>query len=267
MIYFETFSVPTADTLFLLILSILTLEAAHSIWFLYQHFLSGITEKSLNVFYYACSYAKVDYSRFMNTTVRIALKLAPDSKQTQPVFLCVDDTMVSKFGTKFENVSKLFDHAAHNGSNYLNGHCFVSVMLCIPVWNRDKVSYLSVPLGYRMWQKKESKLELAASMIRQVMPEFHSKDHVVILCDSWYTKQNLVSIVDEYPNLDLINISYCAMKILPYQNEHFSEYRTKSVQEFRFELSQGIRSQIFFATFVKNIETHIKSNAMTKALK
>ena len=55
-----------------------------------------------------------------------------------------------------------------------------------------------------MWQKKESKLELAASMIRQVMPEFHSKDHVIILCDSWYTKQNLVSIVDEYPNLDLI---------------------------------------------------------------
>ena len=62
--------------------------------------------------------------------------------------------------------------------------------------------------------------------------------------------------------VNLINISYCAMKILPYQNEHFSEYRTKSVQEFRFELSQGIRSQIFFATFVKNIETHIKSETM-----
>ena len=45
--------------------------------------------------------------------------------------------------------------------------------------------------------------------------------------------------------VNLINISYCAMKIMPYQNEHFSEYRTKSVQEFRFELSQGIRSQIF----------------------
>ena len=183
--HFTAFSVPTADTLFLLILSILTLESAHSIRFLYQHFLSGITEKSLNVFYYACSYAKVDYSRFMNTTVRITLKRIPDSLQTQPVFLCVDDTMVSKFGTKFENVSKLFDHAAHNGSNYLNGHCFVSVMLCVPVWNCYK-------------------LELAASMIRQVMPEFHSKDHVIILCDSWYTKQNLVSIVNEYPNLDLI---------------------------------------------------------------
>ena len=89
----------------------------------------------------------------MNTTVRIVLKLIPDSLQTQPVFLCVDDTMISKFGTKFENVSKLFDHAAHNGSNYLNGHCFVSVMLCVPVWNGDKVYYLSVPLGYRIWQK------------------------------------------------------------------------------------------------------------------
>ena len=136
----------------------------------------------------------------MNTTARIALKLIPDSLQTQPVFLCVYDTIVSKFGTKFEDVSKLFDHAAHNGSNYLNGHCFVSVMLCVPVRNGDKVSYLSVPLGYRMWKKKESKLELAASMIQQVMSEFRSKEHVIILCDSWYTKQNLVSIVDEYPN-------------------------------------------------------------------
>ena len=204
MIYFETFSAPTADTLFLLILSILALESAHSVRFLYQHFLSGITEKSLNAFYYACSYAKIDYSRFMNTTAKTALKVIPDSLKTQPVFLCVDDTMVPKSGTKFENVSKLFDHAAHNGSNYLNGHCFVSIMLCMPVWNQDKISYLSVPLGYRMWQKKESRLELAASMIRKVMPEFQNREHVIILCDSWYTKQNLVCIVNEYPNLDLI---------------------------------------------------------------
>ena len=35
--------------------------------------------------------------------------------------------------------------------------------------------------------------------------------------------------------VNLINICYCAMKILPYQDEQFSEYRTKSVQEFRFK--------------------------------
>ena len=140
----------------------------------------------------------------MNVTAEIALHLISEQLKSQPVFLCIDDTMISKFGTKFENASKLFDHAAHNGCNYLNGHCFVSLMLCVPVWNHDKISYLAVPLGYRMWQKKESKLELAASMVRQVMPEFSAQKNVIILCDSWYTKQNLVSIVEEYPNLDLI---------------------------------------------------------------
>lgn len=86
----------------------------------------------------------------------------------------------------------------------MNGHCFVSLMLCVPVWNRDKIHYLAVPLGYHMWQKKESKLELAASMVRQVIPEFSKKKNVIILCDSWYVKKGLVCIVDEYKNLDLI---------------------------------------------------------------
>lgn len=112
--------------------------------------------------------------------------------------------MVSKFGKKFEDVSKLFDHVAHNGSNYLNGHCFVSLMLCVPVWNRDRISYLAVSLGYRMRQKKESKLELASTMVRQMMPEFHAQRNVIILCGSWHVKLNFVSVVEEYENLDLI---------------------------------------------------------------
>ena len=140
----------------------------------------------------------------MNVTARLALHLVPADLRSQPLFLCIDDTMVSKFGKKFEDVSKLFDHAAHNGSNYLNGHCFVSLMLCVPVWDRDRIPYLAVPLGYRMWQKKESKLEPASAMVRQVMPEFHTQKNVIILCDSWYVKQNLVSVVEEYENLDLI---------------------------------------------------------------
>ena len=123
------------------------MESAHSIRFLYRHFLSGITEKSLNAFYYACTHAKVDYFRFMNVTAAMALKLVPERLKSQPVFLCIDDTMVAKFGKKVEDVSKLFDHAAHNGSNYLNGHCFVSLMLCVPVWRKQRIVYLAVPLG------------------------------------------------------------------------------------------------------------------------
>ena len=90
----------------MLILSILTLESAHSICFLYKHFLSGITKQTLNAFNYVCSYEKVDYYIFMNTIVWIALKLIPDF-----------------------------------------------------VFNNGKNSYLSIPPGYRMWQKK-SELDL-----------------------------------------------------------------------------------------------------------
>ncbi len=399
----------------------LALERADSIRYLYRHFLSRMSDKSLNAFYYVCSHAKIDYTAFMNVTASMALKMIPKDLVSQPVFLCIDDTMVPKSGKKFEDVSKLFDHAAHNGSNYLNGHCFVSVLLCVPVWNGNKISYQSIPLGYRIWEKNQSKLKLAASMVRQVMPEFHGRKNVIILCDSWYVKKELTAIVKEYQNLDLIgnarsdsvmydlapqptghrgrpakhgrrlsieadfilsaekiggyyigsrqvltnifgekevmayvtstkrtdgsrrlffstispsqlqifcawqekaplnqtgsewmkyiplflysfrwnieisyyeqktfwslcsymvrshngiellvnliNISYCAMKILPYQDAAFSKYRNSSAQDFRFELSEQIRQQVFFASFVENIENHIKSNMVTKALK
>ena len=247
LIYFETFSAPTADTLFLLVLSILTLESVHSIRFLYQHFLSGITTKSLNTFYHACSYAKVDYSHFMNITAKVALRMIPDSLATQPIFLCVDDTMAAKAGTRFENVSKLFDHAAHNGSNYLNGHCFVSIMLCIPVWKNDRMKYIPLFLYSFRWNIETS---------------YYEQKTFWSLCSYMVRSCKGIEML-----VNLINICYCAMKILPYQDEQFSEYRTKSVQEFRFELSQGIRSQIFLTNFVRNIETHIKSNVIIKALK
>ena len=247
LIYFETFSAPTADTLFLLVLSILTLESVQSIRFLYQHFLSGITTKSLNTFYHACSYAKVDYSHFMNITAKVALRMIPDSLATQPIFLCVDDTMVAKAGTRFENVSKLFDHAAHNGSNYLNGHCFVSIMLCIPVWKNDRMKYIPLFLYSFRWNIETS---------------YYEQKTFWSLCSYMVRSCKGIEML-----VNLINICYCAMKILPYQDEQFSEYRTKSVQEFRFELSQGIRSQIFLTNFVRNIETHIKSNVIIKALK
>ena len=408
-------------------LSILAMESAHSIRFLYKHFLSAITAKSLNAFYYACSYAKIDYAGFMNVTARMALNLVSQSLRSQPVFLCIDDTMSAKFGKKFENVSKLFDHAAHNGSSYLNGHCFVSLMLCVPVWKGRQVSYLPVPLGYRMWDKETSKLNLAACMVRRVMPVFSTQENVIILCDSWYAKKDLICVVNEYTNLDIIcsarydsviydltpqptgkkgrpakrgkrlspdadfilsdektgdyyvgsrrvltnlfgqrevlayvtasgktqgsrrlffstvfphqlqifcawhairrwqeksplnqtgsshmefipllcyhfrwnievsyyeqktfwslcsymvrsrkgiemlvnviNTAYCAMKLLPYQDEAFSKYRNESVQDFRFALSERIRQEVFFATFVKKSESVIKSSVLMRVLK
>ncbi len=66
--------------------------------------------------------------------------------------------------------------------------------------------------------------------------------------------------------INLINPAYCAMKLLPYQDKDFAKYRGESVQEFRFILSRQIREQVIFATFVQNIETTLKSNAIIEAL-
>ena len=61
-----------------------------------------------------CSFAKVNYTAFMKTTTSVALRIISEDLKSLPVFLCIDDTMVEKFGKKFSRVSRLFDHAAHN---------------------------------------------------------------------------------------------------------------------------------------------------------
>ena len=67
--------------------------------------------------------------------------------------------------------------------------------------------------------------------------------------------------------VNVINISYCAMKLLPYQEEKFSEYRSESVQDFRFFISKKIQEQLFYARFVQSIEKGIKAIWAMNALK
>lgn len=67
--------------------------------------------------------------------------------------------------------------------------------------------------------------------------------------------------------INLISISCCAMKLLPYQDETFSKYRKESVQDFRFALSERIRQKVFFATFAKKSESIIKPSALMRTFK
>lgn len=114
------------------------MESADSIRSLYRYFLSGITTKSINAFYYACSYAKVDCSVFMNVTAGPSMLLVLADLRSQPLFLCIDDTMVSKFGKKFEDVSKLFDHAAHHVPITSTDTALSALCCVLPVWDRDR---------------------------------------------------------------------------------------------------------------------------------
>ena len=167
--YFSDATKPTARNLFLLVVTILTLDPFRSVRFAHGHVLSKLANTSLNVYYYTLKTEHCDHSHWSNTTVSKSMGVVPDSLGTQPLFLFIDDTMVEKFGKKFELCSKLFDHAAHNGSNYLNGHCMASILLSFPVLKDSQIQYLSVPLGYRLWDKEKSKLEIAAEMVRQTM--------------------------------------------------------------------------------------------------
>ena len=46
-------------------------------------------------------------------------------------------------------------------------------------------------------------------MVRLAMPGLSAQRNVIILCDSWYAKKDLVCVVNEYPNLDIICNARC----------------------------------------------------------
>ena len=208
---FRGVSAPTRHLLSTFALSIIAMLGVESVRNNHRGFLARATEKSLNAFYHALSYAKADHTRFVKQLVSETLRAIPERLSTHPVFLCVDDTLIEKYGKHFENVSTLFDHASHSGSGYLNGHCFVSLTLSVPVTGPSgKSRFLSCPLAYRMWVKEQpdgthkSKLDLAAEMIRQAMPAIGDGRTVIVLCDSWYAKATMFSLTKEFKNLDLI---------------------------------------------------------------
>ena len=160
--YFTSATRPTRVLLTWLLIGMLVLEGMPSIRWLYRHFLSQVYPKSLNCYYRACAVAKLADNAFLVTSTRLALGLIPDALRNEPVFLSTDDTIVVKFGKHFEQVSILHDHALHTGKPYVNGHAFVSLMLCVPIIKEHNgkacISYVAVPLGYRMRTKGSNKL-------------------------------------------------------------------------------------------------------------
>lgn len=123
------------------------------------------------------------------------------------------------------------------------------------------------------WQKKEPLNQTGSSWMKYIplfLYSFRWKIEV-----SYYEQKTFWSLCSYMVRsrkgiemlVNLINIAYCAMKLLPYQDEAFTKYRNESVQDFRFALSEKIRQEVFFATFVKKGESIIKSSALVRTLK
>lgn len=164
--YFVGLTRPTAEKCFLLLLGILSLQGIQSIRFLYDWFLRLVSPRSLNAYYYLFTAPTIPLEKLARVTVQLALACIAEEDGRFPVFLILDDTLHPKYGTHFAEYQTLFDHARHNGSNFLKGHCFVALVLSVPVRMEGEIRYLSVPLGYRLRSRDENKLELAAAMVR-----------------------------------------------------------------------------------------------------
>nr|WP_242661399.1 hypothetical protein [Alkaliphilus metalliredigens] len=171
------------DIFYWLIMGILCTEEVRSIQFVYDSFIKKHTDKVLNSIYYFLSYSKFPVEALTTTTVSIALSLIPEELRESTLFITIDDTLQSKYGNKFDCYAKHFDHTRKTGSQYLKGHCFVSVVLNIPLYCQNKVKYLSIPIGYRLYSKEQNKLEMASQIIKCIMPQLEMFQ-VILLCDS-----------------------------------------------------------------------------------
>ncbi|SHK59111.1 hypothetical protein SAMN02745883_02410 [Caminicella sporogenes DSM 14501] len=189
------------DIFYWLIMAILSLEELRSVKFLYDNFIKKYTGKALNSIYYFLSYSNFSIDELMQATVKIILSLIPENLINAEIFLTIDDTLQAKFGKKFDCYNKLFDHTKKIGSSYLNGHCFISLVINVPLWHNENIKYLSLPIGYKIYDKETSKLEIASNMIDIIMP-FLEKYNVILLCDNWYSKGKVLNTVKKFNNLD-----------------------------------------------------------------
>lgn len=127
--YLNPLTKPGGTKLLSVLPAVISMQFITSISFIYKWFLTDIYDLSLNSYYHLLTYTEIPLNAFFRITVKNALSLIPKELKGVPVFLITDDTLQAKFGTRFECHQKMFDHAKHSGTNYLNGHCSVFPLL------------------------------------------------------------------------------------------------------------------------------------------
>lgn len=207
---FRSETSPTRDHLIVLILAMCALNSCVSIHFLFVHFIVFVVKYSLRSFYYTLGCAKTHHCVWSKYLIEFVKECIPYD-QTRPNFLAVDDTLVEKEGKDFDYISKLHDHAKHNGTCYLFGHCFVCVMMIICIRMGCRSFYISFPVAFRMWRPSknktedneyQTKLEIAAELCKQIISQFEDTQNFVVIADSWYPKGVLLDLIKQHANVE-----------------------------------------------------------------
>ena len=201
--YKDVMTKPAFSMYLLTVTSVIIFDRIRSIKYIYEHFIMKFIPVSLNSFYYFLSYSEVKIEKLIEAAVKTVVSYIMPIYRGLNIFIIIDDTLIPKYGTHFDCYMKHFDHCKRNNSSFLMGHSFVCICISIPVKiDHGEVQYLTIPVGIKLYSGEESKLKLSSDLIKIVMKHL-SGYQVVLLCDSWYTKGEVLETVKIFPNLNL----------------------------------------------------------------
>ena len=167
---------PARQSLLLLLLGIVVTSCL-SVRKCYMHVVSRISGKSLNSFYFLPKNGKIDLNVWSAQLIRLALRCIPAEYEDAPILLAVDDTLVEKEGSHFAHRERLFDHSGYRDKkenkeksqerkgHFIDGHCFVSLIMLIPAMMSSGLKYIPVVVAQRMWNKDLNKLNIACELV------------------------------------------------------------------------------------------------------
>ena len=220
--FFEHDSLAVQAQLLMYCCSIYMLNCTKPIRFMYNHCLKYLSDISLQNYYNAINKEQYqDYWR--ETLIKIAISAIPECLRDLPIYLIIDDTLIEKIGQHFEHISILHDHCARNGTSYLSGHCYVSIILAIPVLINGNIRYIRIPIEHKLWipknQRKnvkndkknnddnskntqyqifsddDNKLELANKLIDNVVKLIGTDHKFILFADAWYAKAPITDLI------------------------------------------------------------------------
>ena len=205
---------PTRHSLLLLLLGIV-MTSSLSVRKCYMRIISRISGKSLNSFYNLLTNGKIDLNVWSAQLIRLSLRCIPAEYEDAPILLAVDDTLVEKEGSHFAHRERLFDHSGYRDKkndkensqerkgHFINGHCFVSLVMLIPAMMSSGLKYIPIVVAQRMWNKYLNKLDIAYELVLQARSVIGENRQLILLCDSWYPKGKIAGLKN-LQNIDII---------------------------------------------------------------
>ena len=198
---------PARQSLLLLLLGIVVTSCL-SVRKCYMHVISRISSKILNSFYSLLTNGKIDLNVWSAQLIRLALRCIPAEYEEAPILLAVDDTLVEKEGSHFAHRERIFEHSGYRDKkenkeksqekkgHFINGHCFVSLIMLIPAMMSSGLKYIPVVVAQRMWNKDLNKLNIACELVLQARSVIGENRQLILLCDSWYPKGKIANLVN-----------------------------------------------------------------------